>query len=282
MIQRRVGLALVTLAALPQQAAAQQLLEAWFAPRARLWSRWAGHDESASISIDHAPWTAFLRRYRQLGRDGIAHVDYAAVSATDRQSLENWLGGLAAVQVTRLRRDEQFCFWVNLYNGLTVRTVLLSPNVASIRDINFGGGTFLRGPWDAPLISVEGEPLTLNDIEHRILRPIWRDPRVHYVVNCASLGCPNLPEEALTPPRREVMLTTAARGFIAHPRGVTVRPDGLVLSSIYNWFATDFDTDGGVVAHVLRYAVDPHVGAIRAAPSILNYAYDWRLNRTIG
>ena len=282
MIPRRIALGVAGLTALPHRATGQQWLEAWFAPRARLWPRWVGHDESASSTIDHALWTAFLGRYRRLGRDGIARVDYAAVSAPDRQALEAWLGSLAAIPVTRLRRDEQFCFWVNLYNGLTVRAVLHFPGVASIRDINLGGGSFLRGPWNAPLITVEGELLTLNDIEHRILRPIWRDPRMHYVVNCASLACPNLPEEALTAKRREAMLTAAARGYVEHPRGVTTRQEGLLLSSIYNWFADDFEVDGGVVPHLLRHAVEPQVAAIRAAPRILGYAYDWEVNRTVG
>ncbi|MBK1662391.1 DUF547 domain-containing protein [Paracraurococcus ruber] len=279
MMSRRAWLGL---AALPRPVAAQGGLEALFAPRARLWPRWSGHDEAATHSVDHAPWTGFLRRYRRPGADGIARVDYAGVTPADRQALEAWLSGLAATRVTALRRDEQFCFWVNLYNGLTMRTVLHAPGVASIRDINLSGGIFLRGPWDAQVVTVEGEALTLNDIEHRILRPIWREPRVHYVVNCASLGCPDLPEEALTPARREAMLAAAARAYVAHPRGVTVRPDGLLLSAIYNWFAADFEPDGGVVPHLLRHAGPAQAAAIRTAPGIAGYAYDWALNRAAG
>jgi Protein of unknown function, DUF547 len=281
MINRRGWIGLVALAALPGAAPAQGL-EALFAPRARLWPRWSGHDEGSTRSVDHAPWTAYLRRYRRIGSDGIARLDYAAVTAADAGGLEAWLGSLAAIPVTALRREEQFCFWVNLYNALTVRTVLQARGVASIRDINLSGGVLLRGPWDAHLATIEGEALSLNDIEHRILRPIWRDPRLHYVVNCASLGCPNLPETALTPARREAMLTEAARGYVAHPRGVTVRPDGLLLSSIYNWFAGDFEPDGGVVPHLLRHAEPTKAAAIRAAPGIAGYAYDWALNRAAG
>jgi hypothetical protein len=281
MMTRRHWMGIAALAALPRAAAAQGL-EALFAPRARLWPRWTGHDEASTRSLDHAPWTAFLRRYRRIGGDGIARVDYAAVTAADVRALEAWLGSLAAIPVTTLRREEQFCFWVNLYNGLTVRTVLQSPGVTSIRDINLSGGVFLRGPWDAHVATVEGEALTLNDIEHRILRPIWQDPRLHYVVNCASLGCPNLPEAALTPARREVMLTDATRAYIGHPRGVTVRSDGLLLSSIYNWFAADFERDGGVVPHLLRHAEPTKAVAIRANPAIAGYGYDWALNRAAG
>ena len=258
--------------------AGAQSLEALFAPRARLWERWLPHDATATATVDHAPWAGFLRRYRREGADGIARLAYGAVTAADRQALEAWLSMLAAVPVGRLRRAEQFAYWVNLYNGLTVLAVLRAFPVAGIRDINLSGGLFLRGPWDAHLVTVEGEALTLNDIEHRILRPIWREPRVHYVLNCASLGCPNLPAEPLTAARVEPMLAAAAGAYVAHPRGVTVRPDGLLLSSIYNWFAADFAADGGVVPHLLRHADPARAAAIRAAPAIAGYAYDWALN----
>jgi len=258
--------------------AGAQALEALFAPRARLWERWLPHDATATATVDHAPWAGFLRRYRREGADGIARLAYGAVTAADRQALEAWLSMLAAVPVGRLRRAEQFAYWVNLYNGLTVLAVLRAFPVGGIRDINLSGGLFLRGPWDANLVTVEGEALTLNDIEHRILRPIWREPRVHYVLNCASLGCPNLPAEPLTAARVEPMLAAAAGAYVAHPRGVTVRPDGLLLSSIYNWFAADFAADGGVVPHLLRHADPARAAAIRAAPAIAGYAYDWALN----
>lgn len=278
---RRRLLAAGTATLLPATAGAQAL-EALFAPRARLWDRWVPHDEGSRDTLDHVFWNGFLRRYRRAGADGIARVDYAGVTAADRQGLEAWLGALTAVPVTRLRRAEQFAYWVNLYNGLTVRTVLGAWPVAGIRDINLSGGVFLRGPWDAHLVTVEGEALTLNDIEHRILRPIWRDPRVHYVVNCASLGCPDLPAEALTGARLEPVLTAAARAYVAHPRGVTVRPDGLLLSSIYNWFSADFAVDGGVVPHLLKHADASKAAAIRQAGGIAGYAYDWALNRAAG
>lgn len=259
-------------------AAGAQALEALLAPKARLWERWTAHDPASTQVVDHAAWTALLRRWRHPGADGIARFDYAGVTAADRQALEAYLGRLAAIPVERLNRDEQFAFWVNLYNGLTVRTVLGAWPVASIRSINLSGGVFVRGPWDAHLVTLGGERLTLNDIEHRILRPVWRDPRVHYVVNCASLGCPDLPAEALTAKDLGATLDAAARRYIAHPRGVAVRPEGLRLSSIYNWFADDFAADGGVVPHLLKYAAPEAAEAIRRAPGIAAYAYDWAVN----
>ena len=90
--------------------------------------------------------------------------------------------------------------------------------VDSIRDIS--SGFFSPGPWKKELLNVEGQSLTLNDIEHRILRPIWQDPRIHYAVNCASLGCPNLPVIAFSEDNTDAMLDRAAQQFINHPRGL--------------------------------------------------------------
>jgi hypothetical protein len=268
-----------SLAAPPARA---QALEAWLAPRARLWERWVAHDAAATARLDHRAWTGFLQRYRQVGTDRIARINYAAVTPADRAVLEAWLSGLAGTSVAQLNRAEQFAYWVNLYNGLTVRTVLGGYPVRSIRDLNFSGGVLLRGPWDAHLVTIAGEAVTLNDIEHRILRPIWRDPRVHYVLNCASLGCPDMPAEALDRSTLEPVLDAAAASFIAHERGVAVRPEGLRLSSIYNWFSEDFATDGGVVPHLLRHATPAKATAIRAMPAIRGFGYDWALNDVRG
>jgi hypothetical protein len=167
---------------------------------------------------------------------------------------------------------------VNLYNALTVRVVLDHYPVASIRDIDISPGLFADGPWRKPLITVQGEDVSLDDIEHRILRPIWRDPRIHYAVNCASIGCPDLQAEAFTAANTERLLEKAARDYINHPRGVRVDRSGVTLSSIYNWFASDFELDGGVLGHVRRYASADLRARLEGVETIDGYAYDWSLN----
>jgi hypothetical protein len=271
-----LGLALGAMAAPPPARA--QRLEALFAPRARLWERWTAQDPASTLRLDHAAWDRFLARHRRIGADGIARLAYGAVTPGDRQALEGYVSMLVGVAPERLARAEQYAFWVNLYNALTVRTVLFAYPVASIRDINLSGGLLVRGPWDVALATVAGEAITLNDIEHRILRPIWRDPRTHYVLNCASLGCPDIPPRALTAGTTEAALDQAARGFVNHPRGAAAGPEGLRLSSIYNWFAADFGGEAGVVPHLLGFAAPPLAEAIRRTPRIAGYAYDWALN----
>jgi len=250
------------------------------APDAELWSRWVGHDPASVAQVDHAAWNGFVARNRVAGTDGIARLRYGAVTAADRAALEAYLTALAATPVTALARGQQRAFWINLYNALTVRVVLDHYPVASIRDIDISPGLFADGPWGAPLIEVEGEPLSLDDIEHRILRPIWRDPRLHYVVNCASLSCPDLPPEAMTAENAEHLLDMAAGAYVNHPRAVAFDADGeLVVSSIYAWYGEDFGgSDQGIIAHLRAHAAPALAARLEAATTISDHAYDWRLN----
>ncbi len=253
-------------------------LERLFAPKAELWARWAVHAESPGRAIDHSAWQAFLQRYVVPSADGIHRVAYAAVSAEDRGRLDDYVRSLSAEPVSQNTKAQQLAYWINLYNALTLRLVLDHYPVESIRDIDISPGLFASGPWDKALVEVEGEAMTLNDIEHRVLRPIWGDPRIHYAVNCASIGCPNLQREAFTAGNSGRLLDAAARDYINHPRSVEVQGEGVVLSSIYNWFAPDFEVDGGVLAHLRRYAAPALAGRLAQEPHISGYAYDWTLN----
>lgn len=255
--------------------------EALFAPKAEPWPKWERHDPTSALHADHGRWNEFLNAYRSLGEDGIARVAYGAVTPEDRAALDGYLDDLQAFHVLSAARDEQFAYWVNLYNALTVKVVLDAYPVESIQDIDLGGGGFFSsGPWDAKIAEVEGETLSLNDIEHRILRPIWRDPRTHYVVNCASIGCPNLPERALEPGNLEDSLDRAARAYVNHPRGVGVRDEQAVVSKIYGWFRADFGNSGPAVLRHLRAFAEPELATALARVDAydLEYRYDWSLN----
>ena len=245
------------------------------APKAEPWPRWQAHRPGAAASVDHGAWGRLLGRYLRPGGDGINRVAYGAVTAADRQALEQYVAALAATPVSSLDRPEQRAFWSNLYNALTVQVVLSRYPVRSIRDIAISPGLFASGPWGKKLVTVEGEALCLDDIEHRILRPIWRDPRTHYAVNCAALGCPNLWPEPFTAGNLETVLEQAAAAYVNHPRGVRPTLDGLRLSSLYDWYGEDF---GDLPAHLRRYAAPPLAAALRGGPRIAGYGYDWALN----
>ena len=254
------------------------LLGNLFAPKADLWARWAVHDALSERRIDHRAWDAFLHTYISEGPDGVVRIAYGSVSRPDRATLSAYIASLAAEPISTYSRAEQFAFWVNLYNAQTVSTILEHYPVQSIRDLDISPGLFADGPWGKKLLVIEGESVSLDDIEHRILRPIWREPRVHYAVNCASIGCPNLLPSALTAENTERLLTQGAMAYVNHPRGVKIDDGALTLSSIYSWFEGDFAAEGGVLAHVRRYA-DPELAkALESIDEPSAFGYDWRLN----
>lgn len=228
---------------------------------------------------------ALLARYVVPHEDGVTRVRYAAwrASADDRAALAAWIAAAAGATPSRLPRAEAFAHWANLYNALTLKEVIDHYPVRSIRDIGSRGVPFdpkgWFGPWRTRLVTVEGRRLSLDDIEHGIMRPTFRDPRVHYAVNCASIGCPNLHPVAWRAAGLARDLDDAAAAFVNHPRGVTVLGDGgLRVSSIYTWFAEDFGGAEGTVAHLRRHAAPPLAARLGPAARIAGDAYDWALN----
>jgi len=249
------------------------------APDADLWARWEKHNAASTTSIDHTAWDKLLNRYVVGHNDGVARVSYSTFSDADEKILISYIEELEKVSVSSLNRNEQFAYWVNLYNALTVALIVQSFPVETIRDIDISPGFFSDGPWGKKLVTIEGEEVSLDDIEHRILRPIWKDPRIHYAVNCASIGCPNLLPVALTGSNIEPYLDRAARTYVNHPRGAVVENGKLTVSSIYTWFRDDFDgTDAGVIRHLKQYADDDLRAALQTVTSISNDRYDWALN----
>ena len=254
-------------------------LERSLAPDAEPWPRWEAHDPASTRTVDHAPWGRLLAARLRVDAAGPNRFDYAGVTPAERAALDAYLAALSETPVSALSRPEQFAFWANLYNALTIRVVLDHYPVDSIRDIDISSGLFADGPWGAELIEVEGVPLSLDAIEHRILRPIWRDPRIHYAVNCAAVGCPDLRPEPWRAATLDADLDAAARAYVNDPRGVRTTSDGLVISKIYDWFAEDFGGDAaGVRAHLAAHADAGLADALADSPPIADTAYDWSLN----
>jgi hypothetical protein len=247
-------------------------------PKPDLWAFWAENKPTSTALVDHSDWQEFLNRYLHVGPDGINRVDYAAVNTEDRQLLGDYLDTLTNADPRQLTRNRQLAYWINLYNALTVEVVLRHPDKGSI--LRMGMGLLSIGPWDDPLATVAGEVITLNDIEHRILRPIWQDHRIHYAVNCASLGCPNLSGTAYTADNLEAQLTQAETAYINHPRGVSFTERGkLRLSSIYKWYREDFaDSTAALLIHLAERHRTLST-EIREYSRGIEYKYDWKPNR---
>ncbi|MEM7221326.1 MAG: DUF547 domain-containing protein [Pseudomonadota bacterium] len=240
-------------------------------------SDWLAFTPGSSEIVDHSAWNAFLSTYRVEGLDGIARLRYAAVTEADLAALESYISALEQVDVAALDRPEQLAYWINLYNAKTVALVLRDYPVNTIRRVD--GGLLATGPWNRDVVEVDGRALSLNDIEHTIVRPIWQDARVHYAFNCAALGCPNLIAEAYTGETIDEVLDENARAYVNDPRGFHFEGDRLTASRIYVWFVEDFGgTEAGVLEHAARYA-EPELGErLLEAGRINSYEYDWGLN----
>lgn len=242
----------------------------------------AKHAPGSTQIIDHSVWDGLLKTYVKAESDGLNRIDYAGFKSGGHAKLKAYIAGLQTVDPTTLDRPEQFALLANLYNAKTIDIVLDRYPVKSIKDISLGGGVIASikgGPWKANVLKLAGTPLSLDDIEHGILRPVFKDPRVHYAVNCASVGCPNLMAEALTGTKLEAQLEAGARAYVNHPRGVSVTKDGLVVSSIYHWFEEDFGgSDAGVLKHLQRYAAPDLSAKLKSARDVSGHRYDWTLN----
>lgn len=236
----------------------------------------------SAATVDHSAWDGLLKRYVVPGADGVNRVAYAKFKAEAHGDLKSYISGLEKVDVASLDKKEQFVFWANLYNAKTIDVVLDKYPVKSIKDISLGGGLVAAvtgGPWKAKVVKVAGQDLSLDDIEHAILRPVFKDPRAHYAVNCASFGCPNLGTAAFTSANLDAALDAGAKAYVNHPRGFKVESGALKASSIYSWFQSDFGgSDAGVLKHAAKYAGPELKRELESITGISDFGYDWALN----
>ena len=253
--------------------------ERLFAPKAELWKRWSAHSKSASKTIDYSVWNKLLKKYVKPSSRGVNRFRYAAVGSADKKALKSFIGKMGKVKIRTYSRKAQLAYWINLYNAVTISVVLDHFPVKSIRDIDISPGLFADGPWGKKIVKVGGVALTLNDIEHRILRPIWRDSRIHYAVNCASIGCPDLQPKAYTATNVNGLLSVAARNFVNSERGVNIKGKKVVVSRIYDWFIQDFGgSEKRVLSHLLKYAKPGLKKKLKKIGDLHDTDYDWRLN----
>ena len=193
---------------------------------------------------DHAAWTALLKKHVVLVRGGQASLLRYAGFAADRSALRAYLDSLSTVSreaFEGLGKPQQQAFLINAYNAFTVELVLSRyPDLKSIKDL---GGLF-SSPWESKWIELLGNKRSLDDIEHGMLRQrgVYDEPRVHFAVNCASIGCPMLREEAFVADRLETQLAQQAERFMADRtrNRWNARRQRLEVSKIFQWYGDDF------------------------------------------
>lgn len=219
---------------------------------------------------DHQILAQLLTKYNQNG-----HVDYAGFKREETR-LDAYLEDLAKIDPDSLARDERFAFYVNAYNAWTIKLILSGyPGVESIKEL----GSFFKSPWKRKFVKLGNGTISLDNIEHDILRPDFKDPRIHFAVNCAAKGCPPLYAEPFTGSRLDDQLNTATKHFINNPRFNRLEKNRLYVSSIFKWYSEDFNDD--TIGYFEQYASPELKDAIIARRSSLEIAYldyDWSLN----
>ena len=238
----------------------------------------AADDTVQILSSRVSSWRVILGRYVVKNGDGLVLFDYAALSAMsdDMALLDDYIQAQTGRTPSTMSRNEAMAYWANLYNALTVQVVAQNYPVGSIREIKSG---VRKGPWKRKLVTVEGRTLSLDDIEHGIMRPTFETPLVHYMVNCASVGCPNLKITPWSADTLDADLDAAARAYINSTRGVKISNGKVQASSIYKWFKKDFGgNDKGVLAHLIKYADPELADQLQGRVKIDKYAYDWGVN----
>jgi len=260
-------------------ASAQLAIEKSFVAKSRLHNAiWKKHDASSAIVVDHSGWNAFLSKYVARDGRGVNRVAYRSVGGADKKALKSYLASLQATDVTKLNRNEQYAFWLNLYNASIVNVALDNLPIDSILKVK-SSALDLKGPFNDVVAKVNGKRLTPDQIESGIVRPIWKDPRLHYAFNCAAISCPNLGRSAYTGSAINAQLDAAAVSYVNDPRGIRVNGGKVTASKIYFWYNGDFGgSEKAVIKHISRYAKPGLKAALKGVSSIDAYEYDWALN----
>ncbi|BAP89023.1 putative uncharacterized protein [Burkholderiales bacterium GJ-E10] len=250
----------------------------------------AAHAEVFDPSI----WDGLLKRHVVvLGGGEASRVDYAGMAA-DRSKLQTFLRETSSISQAKFdtwSRNAQLAFLINVYNAWTVELILTKyPDLKSIKDL----GGWLQTPWQKTFIPLLGETRSLDDIEHGLIRGSGRydDPRVHFAVNCASVGCPALRAEAYTPGRLDTQLDDQTRKFLSDRSRNRIDGDAIEVSPIFKWYREDFEKGwhgwNSLSEFLEQYGSS--LGMTPAQENALRYGdmsigfmdYDWSLNDTHG
>lgn len=232
----------------------------------------ASQATAAEFDQTHALFTGVLTNYVKDAR-----ANYAVLKAHP-QDLNRYLDQVAAVNKGEFKKwsePQQIAFLSNAYNAYTLRLIISNYPLKSIKDI----GSIFSGPWDQPIVKLFGETITLNTLEHKILRVDYAEPRLHFALVCAAKGCPPLRNEAYVGARLEEQLADQAKQFLAQSTKNRIAASERVvyLSPIFRWYGGDFEKKSGSVLAALK----PYWPGKATATDVFKIRYtdyDWSLN----
>ncbi len=234
----------------------------------------------AEPDFDHSIFNSLLAAHV----DEAGRVDYAAFAAS--RDFDRYLESLAGADLSLLNEQERLALWINAYNAWTIRLINREGETESIRNINKTFGFISSGgAWKVRLARVASETWTLDEIEHEIIRERFTEPRIHFALVCAAIGCPPLRQEAFTGAALETQLDDQARRFlVATPEKnrVDVSEGRVYLSPIFDWFEDDFGGSRASVGQFVArwYPRGPSRTLLESGSFRIEYTeYDWSLNR---
>lgn len=233
----------------------------------------AMNPETAGTSpIDHSSFDQLLKKYV----DNKGMVNYKGMKSEEGQ-LNTYIDLLQSngPNDSNWTKDERLTYWINAYNAFTIRLILDYYPVESIKDIGSKIQIpFVNTAWDIKFIKIGGEELSLNNIEHNIIRKNFEEPRIHFALVCAAKSCPKLRNEAFNVDRLDDQLTNQTRSFLANPDKNKISKDELELSKLFSWYTGDFTKNGTLIEYLNQYA--PVQIDRKADKSFMSY--DWSLN----
>jgi hypothetical protein len=221
-------------------------------------------------AVDNSLYADLLKKYV---KEGV--VDYQGFK-NEEAKLDAYLKVLEKTDAGELSRNEQFAFYINAYNAWTIKLILTGyPGVKSIKDL----GSIFKNPWKKEIVRIDGDVLTLDNVEHDILRPRFKDPRVHFAVNCASKSCPPLISEPYRGADLNEQLNSSTQSFLNNKKENYLQENTLYASRIFKWFNDDFNND--VVGFFMTFAegdLKERLVANRDRIKVTYLDYDWSLN----
>ncbi|MCC2544846.1 DUF547 domain-containing protein [Hymenobacter sp. BT175] len=225
---------------------------------------------AASTAPDHGPWDALLKKYV----DPAGMVDYVGFRA-DSTTLNGYLKTLSdGAPNDKWTQDEKLAYWINAYNAFTIQRIIRAYPVKSIRQLG-GDKTLVNTTWDQKFIRLSDEKYSLNDIEQRIIRKKFDEPRIHFALVCAAMSCPRLRNEAFVAARLNEQLDDQSREFINNPAKNKLTPTAAEVSAIFSFYPDDFKKNGSSVQTLInRYATQK----INPDAKLTYMTYDWSLN----
>ncbi len=246
------------------------------APTPWVLMRWQTVPEKSKRYIDHSLFDAFLKKHVVDTKHGL-RLDYKNISDSASGALHKYIRNQSQVIIRQYNASEQFAYWVNLYNAIVIHWGLTYYPIDSMQDIQLSNDPFVHGPWQEKLITIEDASISLNDIETRILRPIWKDPRLHYVLMKGAKSF-NTSNQAVSGKHLEKQLKEAATRFINNPKNIHVKDGILQVPAMYKYYLEDFGgSQESLKKHLMKFA-DSELKKHLEKYEINSREFDWTLN----